>query len=87
MVPSRVEANFMFEVADWNQVGTSTPLGKNVLDLASLEPFESTELNVPVNHEKGPKGHLHLRLLFQPESESRPSRLADPSHRAVSKKN
>jgi hypothetical protein len=86
MVPSRVAANFLFEVADWNQVGTSTSLGKNVIDLASLEPFESAELNVPVIHEKGAKGNLHLRLLFQPESESRPSRRAYPSHRAISPK-
>ena len=71
MIPSRVAAKFDFEVQDWNTVGTSTQLGGGRIDLASLEPFELQELSIPVVHpEKGQKGHLDVRLLFQPESRS-----------------
>jgi Ca2+-dependent lipid-binding protein len=71
MIPSRVSAKFNFEVQDWNTVGSSTDLGGGQIDLASLEPFESQELTIPIVHpEKGEKGHLDVRLLFQPESES-----------------
>jgi len=59
----------MFIADPGHQVGTSTPLGGGLVDLASLEPFEATEVNIPVVHEKnGEKGSLSLRLLFQPES-------------------
>jgi Ca2+-dependent lipid-binding protein len=71
MIPSRVAAKFNFEVQDWNTVGASTDLGGGSIDLASLEPFESAEFSIPVVHdEKGEKGHLDVRLLFQPESMS-----------------
>lgn len=71
MIPSRVAAQFEFEVQDWNQIGTPTQLGGGKIDLASLEPFELQELEIPVVHdEKGEKGHLTVRMLFQPESES-----------------
>lgn len=71
MIPSRVAAKFNFEVQDWNTVGTSTDLGGGAIDLASLEPFEAAEFSIPVVHaEKGQKGHLDVRLLFQPESMS-----------------
>jgi Ca2+-dependent lipid-binding protein len=71
MIPSRVSAKFNFEVQDWNTVGSSTDLGGGQIDLASLEPFESQELTIPIVHpEKGEKGHLDVRLLFQPESMS-----------------
>jgi Ca2+-dependent lipid-binding protein len=70
MIPSRVSAKFNFEVQDWNTVGTSTPLGGGMVDLAALEPFEAAEMSIPIVHdEKGEKGHLDIRLLFQPESE------------------
>jgi Ca2+-dependent lipid-binding protein len=71
MIPSRVSAKFNFEVQDWNTVGSSTGLGGGQIDLASLEPFEAQELTIPIIHpEKGEKGHLDVRLLFQPESMS-----------------
>jgi Ca2+-dependent lipid-binding protein len=71
MIPSRVSSKFKFEVQDWNTVGTSTALGGGTIDLAGLEPFEAVELSVPVVHEeKGRKGSVEIRLLFQPESES-----------------
>lgn len=74
MIPSRVAAKFDFEVQDWNTVGTSTPLGGASIDLAALEPFEIQEMSIPVVHsEKGEKGHLNLKLLFQPESGSPPA--------------
>jgi len=69
MIPSRVSAKFNFEVQDWNTVGSSTDLGGGQIDLASLEPFEAQEMTIPIVHpEKGEKGHLDVRLLFQPES-------------------
>ncbi|WWD20758.1 hypothetical protein CI109_105235 [Kwoniella shandongensis] len=68
MIPSRVAAKFNFEIFDWDRVGTATPLGNGWIDLAALEPFEATELTLPVHTEKhGDKGTLHIRMLFQPE--------------------
>ncbi|EIW70089.1 hypothetical protein TREMEDRAFT_71520 [Tremella mesenterica DSM 1558] len=67
MVPSRVSAKFAFEINDWDRVGTSTSLGGGAIDLANLEPFESTEVTLPVVHEKGDRGTFSIRLLFQPE--------------------
>lgn len=52
------------------QVGTATSLGGNTIDLAVLEPFEATEVSLPVITEKrGEKGTFTFRLLFTPESE------------------
>lgn len=69
MVPSRVAAKLQFEIMDWDRVGTATPLGSGLIDLAPIEPFESVELDLPVTPPKGGKeGSLHLRVLFQPES-------------------
>lgn len=52
-------------------MGTATHLGDGVVDLAILEPFEATEVELPVTHQKdGEKGSLQIRMMFQPESES-----------------
>ncbi|KAL7422727.1 Tricalbin-2 [Cryptotrichosporon argae] len=68
IVPSRVAASFKYEIYDWNQVGTPTPLGDGTVDLASLEPFEQVQVTLPVMHDKhGEKGTLTLKLFFQPE--------------------
>ncbi|OXB34399.1 transmembrane protein [Cryptococcus neoformans] len=68
MVPSRVAAKFAFEIFDWDRVGTATSLGGNTIDLAVLEPFEATEVSLPVITEKrGEKGTFTFRLLFTPE--------------------
>lgn len=70
MVPSRVAAKFEFEINDWDRLGTADHLGAGRVDLASLEPFESTEVTLPVIHEKkGEHGSLTIRMMFQPESE------------------
>ena len=71
MIPSRVAAKFAVDIMDWDRVGTATPIGHGIIDVNALEPFESTELDVPVSHPKlGPHGTMHLRLMFQPESKS-----------------
>lgn len=68
MVPSRVAAKFAFEIFDWDRVGTATRLGGNTIDLSILEPFEATEVSLPVITEKrGEKGTFTFRLLFTPE--------------------
>jgi Ca2+-dependent lipid-binding protein len=68
MVPSRVGAQFSFEIFDWDRVGSATHLGDGKIDLAALEPFESTPLELPVLHQNGgEKGTMSLRMLFQPE--------------------
>ncbi|WVQ85964.1 hypothetical protein IAT38_008132 [Cryptococcus sp. DSM 104549] len=68
MVPSRVAAKFAFEIFDWDRVGTATSLGGGLVDLAALEPFEATELTLPVlSEKKGEKGTFSIRMLFQPE--------------------
>ncbi|WWD07266.1 hypothetical protein V865_005363 [Kwoniella europaea PYCC6329] len=68
MIPSRVAAKFKFEINDWDRVGSATPIGNGFVDLAELEPFQSTELTLPVISEKhGEKGSLSIRVMFQPE--------------------
>ncbi|WRT70761.1 uncharacterized protein IL334_007760 [Kwoniella shivajii] len=68
MIPSRVAAKFRFEIMDWDRVGSATPIGSGMIDLAALEPFEQTELTLPVVSEKhGEKGSLDVKVLFQPE--------------------
>lgn len=70
MIPSRVGAKFEFEINDWDRVGTADLLGGGRVNLAALEPFESTELTLPVIHDKkGEHGSLTIRVMFQPESE------------------
>ncbi|WWC72638.1 uncharacterized protein I206_106602 [Kwoniella pini CBS 10737] len=68
MIPSRVAAKFRFEINDWDRVGSATPIGSGVINLADLEPFESADLTLPVVSEKhGEKGSLSVRVMFQPE--------------------
>ena len=68
LVPSRVSAKFSFEIMDWDRVGSPTPLGSGPIDLAALEAFETSELELPVIPPKGGKeGTLSLRVYFQPE--------------------
>ncbi|KIR30263.1 transmembrane protein [Cryptococcus deuterogattii LA55] len=51
-----------------SDVGTATRLGGNTIDLSILEPFEATEVSLPVITEKrGEKGAFTFRLLFTPE--------------------
>ncbi|KAI3622799.1 transmembrane protein [Moniliophthora roreri] len=68
-VPSRVHAEFYCEVYDWDQVGRPDPLGNtDLINLAEIEPFQASELTLPLALEKqGQKGRIRLRLLFQPE--------------------
>ncbi|TFK30388.1 transmembrane protein [Coprinopsis marcescibilis] len=66
-VPSRVAADFQLEVFDWNQIEQAKSLGIGRIDLASLEPFEASELSVPLSSQKhGEKGYIRIRLVFQP---------------------
>ncbi|WVW80773.1 hypothetical protein I302_102759 [Kwoniella bestiolae CBS 10118] len=68
MIPSRVAAKFRFEINDWDRVGSATPIGNGFVDLAALEPFESSDLTLPVISDKhGEKGTLSIRVMFQPE--------------------
>ena len=51
-------------------MGSATHLGRGVIDLAAISPFEVQDLRIPVVHDKlGEKGTLNLRIMFQPESE------------------
>ena len=71
LVPSRVAAKFSFDIMDWDRVGSATPLGSGLVDLAALEAFETSELELPVIPPKGGKeGIFNIRVYFQPESES-----------------
>lgn len=68
LVPSRVAADFTFEVFDWNQLEAAKSLGKGKIDVTNLEPFQMSELEVPVHSDKhGDKGRLRLQLNFQPD--------------------
>lgn len=68
---SRVAAKFIVHVYDWDRVGSATKLGSGVIDVAALEPIESSELQITlddvVHNKPGAGGTLRLRLLFRPQ--------------------
>ncbi|KAK0208431.1 C2 domain-containing protein [Desarmillaria ectypa] len=67
-VPSRVAADFEVEIFDWNQLEQAKSLGSAKINLADLEPFEASELELSLSSAKlGSKGRVHVRLMFQPE--------------------
>lgn len=66
--PSRVGADFSLELFDWNQLEQAKSLGSANIDLTNIEPFEAAELDLNLISKKhGEKGHVRLRLMFQPE--------------------
>lgn len=66
--PSRVAADFVLEVFDWNQIEQAKSLGVGRIELADVEPFQSMERVIPITSTKhGEKGEILLRLLFTPE--------------------
>ncbi|SCV70224.1 BQ2448_1618 [Microbotryum intermedium] len=67
-VRSRVSANFLVIVYDWDRVGTPTHLGQGTINLAGLTPLELTEVNVPLYDTKTKKqqGTVHIKLMFRP---------------------
>lgn len=66
--PSRVGADFNIEIFDWNQIEQAKSLGAAQIDLAELEPFQAVERQLGLSsHKHGEKGHINVRLLFQPE--------------------
>lgn len=61
-------ADFSIEVFDWNQLEQSKSLGKGIINLRGIEPFEASEQTIALSSEKhGVKGYVTIRLLFQPE--------------------
>jgi Ca2+-dependent lipid-binding protein len=71
-VPSRVGADFLLEVFDWNQVEQAKSLGTGRIELADLEPLQLTERAIPLSSAKhGDKGEIRVRMLFRPEMVAR----------------
>ncbi|KAL8287656.1 hypothetical protein RQP46_003514 [Phenoliferia psychrophenolica] len=70
-VNSRVAANFVVTVYDWDRVGSATPLGKGRIDLASLEPFQQVEIPIvltPIEGKPGKEpGTIRVKLTFKPQ--------------------
>jgi Ca2+-dependent lipid-binding protein len=67
-VTSRVHAKCIFEVFDWDQVGTPDKLGQAIVDLNELEPFESTEKTYGLTGKGALEGGtITLRMVFRPE--------------------
>jgi Ca2+-dependent lipid-binding protein len=68
MVESRAGSRFELEVFDWNQIETAKSLGTGIIDLTGLEPFEASEIDVPIQTIKhGSRGYVRVRLVFSPE--------------------
>jgi Ca2+-dependent lipid-binding protein len=67
-VPSRVHAEAVFEVFDWDQVGNPDKLGNAIVDLGELEPFEPFEKTYSLSG-KGAldDSSLTLKFIFRPE--------------------
>lgn len=68
-VPSRTAADFKVSVMDWDFAGDADFLGMSPLDLAVLEPFKPTPVNIKLRGKKGQEGNfgeLRLRFVFRP---------------------
>ncbi|CAD6931920.1 unnamed protein product [Tilletia laevis] len=68
-VPSRVAAESIIEVYDFDQVGAADPLGTAVCNLAELEPFQSVEKTLPLTGSGAntEPSFVTVRLVFRPE--------------------
>ncbi|KLT44354.1 tricalbin [Cutaneotrichosporon oleaginosum] len=66
VVPSRVRSRFIAQVNDWDRVGSATPMGDAVIDLAAMEPFQPSNIDVPVMHNGESHGTLQLQMVFRP---------------------
>lgn len=67
IVPSRIAAKFKLKVYDWDRVGAADKLGTAMIDLADIEPFESTTKVVPILDNGKESGTITIRLVFRPE--------------------
>ncbi|KAG5654026.1 hypothetical protein H0H81_008041 [Sphagnurus paluster] len=67
-IPSRFGSEFELELFDWNQIEVAKSLGKAIIDITNIEPFEAVERSVNLVLPKyGEKGVIRLRMVFQPE--------------------
>ncbi|KIY68099.1 hypothetical protein CYLTODRAFT_395974 [Cylindrobasidium torrendii FP15055 ss-10] len=69
VVSSRVDAECVIEVWDWNQIEQAESLGSASINLAELEPFQSVERDINLtlaSAEHSGKSRVRVRLLFQP---------------------
>lgn len=62
-VKSRIGSEFKVNVYDWDFGDKADFLGATMIDLESLEPFNSTEVSLPLD---GKSGAVRLKLLFKP---------------------
>lgn len=65
-VPSRVHADFIVQVFDWDRVGASDKLGQAQIDLKELEPMQQSTMALKLSHEGSEHGVVHLKLTFRP---------------------
>lgn len=67
-IASRVHAEAVLEIYDWDQVGAADRLGEVKVDLNDLEPFEATTKTLPITGKgAGEGGTLTFRMVFRPE--------------------
>ncbi|CAO1613293.1 unnamed protein product [Sympodiomycopsis kandeliae] len=67
-IASRVHAEAVLEIYDWDQVGAADHLGEVKLNLNELEPFEATVQTLPITGKGAAEGGtLTCRLVFRPE--------------------
>jgi Ca2+-dependent lipid-binding protein len=55
------------ELFDWNQIGAAETLGVAQIPLTDFEPLESVERTLDLVSSKGQRGHVRLRLKFEPD--------------------
>lgn len=62
-IKSRIGANMRVEVFDWDFGDKADHLGAAPVDLEALEPFQASEVTLPLD---GKSGAIRLKLLFKP---------------------
>lgn len=62
-IKSRIGADFHVDIYDWDFGDSADWLGAAKIDLEALEPFQATEVTLPLD---GKSGVIRLKLLFKP---------------------
>ena len=63
-IPSRTAAEFKVEVYDWDRGEKDDLLGTSVIDLSSIEPFQSQQVDLGLD---GKSGTIRLKMVFKPD--------------------
>jgi hypothetical protein len=80
-IRSRTSSKLIVEVWDWDLADSDDFLGKTVVDLNDLEPFQRSQVDLPLD---GKSGTLKLGLMFSPQYITRTRQGSSTFHGTIS---